>query len=103
METVRALGGGARSPFWLQVLADVFHRPIATLETQEGSAFGAALLAMVGSGHHTSVSEACRTSISERDRVVPDMVSSADYQKRYGVFRTLYPALRQSYRDIAEL
>ncbi len=103
VEVVRASGGGARSPFWRQVLANVFDRPIATLETQEGSAYGAALLGMVGSGHHSSVSEACKASIREQDRVAPEAEVSAGYQKRYGVFESLYPALKQSYRDIASL
>ena len=74
-----------------------------TLSTQEGSAFGAALLGMVGSGHHASVSEACRVSISEKKRVVPTVESSREYQRRYEVFSSLYPVLRQSYRDISEL
>ena len=103
VKVVRASGGGARSLSWLKVLANVFDRPIATLSTQEGSAFGAALLGMVGSGHHVSVSEACRVSISEEQRVVPDIESSREYQKRYEVFNSLYPALRQAYRDISEL
>ena len=103
VKVVRASGGGARSLSWLEVLANVFDRPIVTLSTQEGSAFGAALLGMVGSGHHASVSEACRVSISERQRVVPTIESSREYQKRYEVFNSLYPALHQPYRDIAEL
>ena len=103
VDVVRLLGGGARSAFWRGVLAHVFDHPMATLETQEGSAYGAALLGMVGSGHHGSVREACATSVRERERVVPEAASSRQYQKRYEVFKTLYPALRQSYRDIAGL
>lgn len=103
VKVVRASGGGARSLSWLEVLANVFDRPIVTLSTQEGSAFGAALLGMVGSGHHASVSEACRVSISEKKRVVPTVESSREYQRRYEVFSSLYPVLRQSYRDISEL
>ena len=50
LDSVRASGGGARSPFWRQMLADVFAKRVVTLETQEGSAYGAALLALVGTG-----------------------------------------------------
>ena len=103
VETVRVLGGGARNPFWRKTLADIFGFPITTLETQEGSAFGAALLAMVGSGHHSSVGEACRVSIREHDRVVPNGASTQEYKRRHSVFQSLYPALRQSYREISQL
>jgi len=101
VKVVRASGGGARSPFWRSVLAGVFDRPIATLETQEGSAYGAALLGMVGSGHFGSVTEACRTTISESDRLDPDKGMAAIYQKSYPVFRGLYPALKQAFQQIA--
>ncbi len=91
---VRASGGGARSEFWRKVLASVFGVPIATLESQEGSAYGAALLAMVGSGRFETVEEACRTAIQERDRAEPDADWEKRYGKDYGTFRDLYPALK---------
>ncbi len=50
VKSVQASGGGARSPFWRQILADVFRKPVVSLASQEGSAQGAALLAMVGTG-----------------------------------------------------
>ena len=50
VESVRVSGGGARSAFWRQMLADVFRKRVVTLETQEGSAYGAALLALTGTG-----------------------------------------------------
>ena len=57
VESVRASGGGAKSPFWRQLLASILDRRVVTLETQEGSAYGAALLALAGSGEYGSVSE----------------------------------------------
>ena len=59
LHSVRLSGGGATSPFWRQVMADVLNKKIATLESQEGSAYGAALLAMVGTGAYGSVEECC--------------------------------------------
>ena len=91
---VRASGGGARSSLWRRVLASVFGVPIATLESQEGSAYGAALLAMVGSGRFGSVEEACRTAIQERNRVEPDVDWETRYAEDYKTFRDLYPALK---------
>ena len=101
VKVVRASGGGARSPFWRSVLAGVFDRPIATLETQEGSAYGAALLGMVGSGHFGSVTEACRAAIRESGRLEPDKGTAAVYQNSYPVFRWLYPALKPAFQQIA--
>jgi xylulokinase len=97
---VRASGGGARSSFWRQVLAAVFDRPIATLQTQEGSAYGAALLAMTGSGHYGSVVEACQAAIREKQRLEPDAPMAAAYRRGYPVFRALYPALRPTFQQI---
>ncbi len=91
---VRASGGGAKSPLWRAILAGVFGKPVATLQTQEGSAFGAALLAMVGTGEFASVEEACRAVIVERRREEPDEDLAAAYREPYALFRELYPALR---------
>jgi xylulokinase len=99
---VRASGGGARSSFWRQMLAAVFDRPIATLETQEGSAYGAALLAMAGTGHYGSVVEACKAAIHEKQRLEPDAAAAKAYANGYEVFRQLYPALRDTFQRIAQ-
>ncbi len=94
VEAVRASGGGAKSPLWRSILAGVFSKPIATLQTQEGSAYGAALLAMVGTGAFGSVAEACSSAIIEQRRDQPDPDLTAAYGRSYGMFRELYPALR---------
>jgi len=94
VSSVRASGGGARSLFWRQILADVFGKRVARLETQEGSAYGAALLAMVGTGEYTSVPEACEATIREADSVEPRTAESALYARGHEVYRGLYPALQ---------
>jgi xylulokinase len=99
--SVRASGGGARSPFWRQVLADVFGKKVARLETQEGSAYGAALLAMVGTGEYISVPEACAATIREADAVEPRVTESAVYARGHAVYRALSPALRPLYGRMA--
>jgi xylulokinase len=100
---IRASGGGARSPFWRQILADIFAVPVTTLETQEGSAYGVALLAMVGTGRFATVEQACRRAIREVDKTNPRPDSAAAYARRYEVFRTLYPALQPAFPVIARL
>ena len=96
VSVVRASGGGARSDFWRGILAGAFGKPIATLQTQEGSAYGAALLAMVGTGAYASVEEACRAVIRERERTAPDSGLEAVYARSYPLYRKLYPALKQA-------
>jgi xylulokinase len=94
---VRASGGGAKSQFWRQLLADIFNKPVATLETQEGSAYGAALLALVGAGAYSSVPEVCHAVIKEVDITDPDPKAAAFYQEQHAVYQSLYPALKPIY------
>lgn len=101
ISSVRASGGGARSLFWRQILADIFGKTVARLETQEGSAYGAALLAMVGTGEYASVPEACAATIREADSVEPRATESALYARAHEVYRELHPALRPLYGRMA--
>ncbi len=94
VESVRASGGGARSPFWRQVLADVFSKPVITLASQEGSALGVALLAMVGTGEYASVPEVCGAVIREAARVEPDAGAARIYADGHKAYQGLYPALK---------
>ncbi|HET7769677.1 MAG TPA: xylulokinase [Chloroflexota bacterium] len=100
---VRASGGGARSPFWRQLLADVFGLPVATLTAAEGPAYGAALLAAVGAGLYPDVPAACDATLTERERLSPDSDCAATYERYYAVYRALYPALREQFAALAQL
>jgi xylulokinase len=97
VSSVRASGGGARSPFWRQILADVFRKRVSTLDSQEGSAYGAALLAMTGTGEFSSVAEACSATIREAASVLPREREADVYAKGHSVYKALYPALRPIY------
>jgi len=94
---VRASGGGSRSPLWRQILADVLLKRVATLETQEGSAYGAALLAMVGTGEFGTVAEACAGTIREAESIAPRAAESAVYARGHEIYASLYPALKTAY------
>ena len=94
VSSVRASGGGARSPFWRQILADIFGKRVATLASQEGSACGAALLAMVGTGEFATVPEACSATIREAESVMPRAAEVQTYAEGYETWQALYPALR---------
>lgn len=102
-ELVRLSGGGARSPLWHQLFADIFGARVATLETQEGSAYGAALLAMIGTGEYASAVELCRTAIHEVAVKEPQSKEFEFYGNRYRVFRSLYPALKPAFQAIGDL
>ena len=78
-------------------MADVLSKPVVTLESQEGSAYGAAILALVGTGAYGTVEEACRTVIREVDRVLPQAGELDAYASLHKIFQALYPALKQFY------
>ncbi len=93
IESVRVSGGGAKSAFWRQMLADIFNKRVVSLETQEGSAYGAALLAMPG-----SVVKTCKRVIREVESVEPRAAEAERYAAKHAVYRSLYPALKSFYR-----
>jgi xylulokinase len=85
------------------LLAGVLNKRVVTLETQEGSAYGAALLALAGTGEYASVPEVCRAAIRETESVSPSGAAVAFYEKRHRVYQALYPALKPIYGQIAAL
>jgi len=89
-----ASGGGARSELWLRILASVLGLPIRRTATDEGSAYGAALLGGVAAGLFRDVHEAAATCVRLLDTVEPDPRWSAAYERGYRRFQLLYPALR---------
>ncbi len=100
---VRASGGGARSRFWRQIQANVTGEPHVTINVDEGPAFGVALLAGVGCGLFSSITEACRQTISVVDEVAPQPAERERYEGYYRLYRELYPALQKSFDAAQEL
>jgi len=97
---VRISGGGAKSPLWRQILADTFGTELVTVNTAEGAAFGAALLAAVGTGAFADVAEACAATIRITGTTVPGE-DTAVYAERYQLYRALYPALKPIFHAAA--
>jgi xylulokinase len=87
-------GGGARSSLWRQIQADVYGQTVELVESEEGAAYGAALLAGVGGGAWSTVDEACEACVRVRARVEPDAARASLMNERYRVYRAIYPALR---------
>ncbi len=99
IEQVRISGGGAKSPFWRQIIADVLGVEMVTVNTTEGAAFGAALLAGVAAGTFESVPAACDATIQITGRTAPSDASAAS-QAYYPRYRALYPALAKEFRAL---
>ena len=100
---IRLSGGGAKSPFWHQLFADIFANRVTTLETQEGSAYGAALLALLGTGEFSSAAELSASAIHEVSAREPEPKSVEAYEKRYQLYGMLYPVLKPIFRAINDL
>jgi xylulokinase len=94
VSSVRMSGGGARSPFWRQVLADVLGKRVATLASQEGSAYGAALLALAGTSDAGSVAALSLRLAKELSVSEPDPATESVYRTGHRTYRSLYPSLR---------
>src|SRR5579859_6765637 len=94
LEQVRATGGGAKSPLWRQIIADVLGVELVTTSASEGPAFGAALLAGVASSVYSSVQEACDATVRVVERTGPQQQHAAVYARMYEQYRALYPALK---------
>jgi len=90
----RVSGGGARSGLWLRIVASVLGIPLERTAVEEGSAYGAALLAGVAAGAFADVHEAVERCVRVREVVEPDPTWATAYAELHGRFRALYPALR---------
>jgi xylulokinase len=97
---VVATGGGAVNPFWRQLQADIYGEEVATVNSQEGPAYGAAILAMTGAGLYSSVSEACNRLVRVVTRTSPRKKSVQVYNGWYREFRETYPRLKPTFQNI---
>ena len=100
---VRISGGGAKSQLWQQIMADVLGSELVTVNTAEGAAFGAALLAGVGVGAYNSVYEACDATIQITGKTSPDNRISQIYRDYYIRYQALYPLLETEFKEIAKV
>jgi xylulokinase len=93
-EVGRVSGGGARSELWLRIVASVLGLPLERMESEEGSAFGAALLAGVRAGVFADAADAVARCVRARDRIEPEPAWVEAYAHGYERFRSLYPTLK---------
>jgi xylulokinase len=94
VKRIRLGGGGARSPLWRQIQADVYGHEVEIVEAEEGAAYGAAILAGVGAKVWPSVDAACDAIVRVVDRIQPNPASVEVMQKNYAAYRRVYPATK---------
>ena len=100
IDEIRLGGGGARSPLWRQIQADVYGQTVATIAADEGAAFGAAILAGVGAGAWSSVDVACAATIKIDKHIEPDTASQEALENNYTAYKMLHAALAPALNSI---
>ena len=99
VKAIRVGGGGARSPLWRQIQADVYGQAVETVQAEEGAAYGAALLAGVGAGVWASVDAACDAVVQVAGRTAAEPEAVRVLQESYAKYRRIYPALRSIFPE----
>jgi xylulokinase len=102
IDQVRISGGGAKSRLWRKIIADVLDTELVTVNTTEGAAFGAALLAGVGAGIYNDIISACESTIQITGRTNPGDARMI-YRDYYPIYRELYPSLKEQFETIGRL
>src|SRR5262249_22134279 len=100
---IRTIGGGAKSDLWRQIQADGFGKSVTTVKSENGAAYGAALLAAVGAGGFKSVEEASEATTNLGSKTQVNKKAAALYEKAFPVYQELYSALKDSFKKIAAI
>ena len=100
INTSKICGGGAKSPLWKRIFANVLNAELECLESEQGPGMGGAMLAMVAAGEYGSVQEVCDKFVKVASVVKPEPELVAKYEKRYQQYKTIYPALKAVFPQI---
>ena len=92
-------GGGAKSPLWRKMIANILNIKVSVPVTEEGPALGAAMLAAVGTGAYKNVEEAASHIVKIKETIEPDKEIAARYEKKYQQFKKIYPALKSVFDE----
>ena len=98
---VRASGGGTKGALWRQIFASVLDAELVTINTTEGAAYGAAILAGVGAGIWEDVPSACKICVKITGSILPDPSEVEVYGEAYPIYQSLYPALKASFEQMS--
>ncbi|MBU3803245.1 MAG: xylulokinase, partial [Candidatus Cellulosilyticum pullistercoris] len=100
IERTKICGGGAKSPLWKKIIANVLNVKVDVIETEEGPAYGGALLAAVACGEFGSIEEATNTVVKVIDTIDPEEGLVAKYEEKYNKFKKIYPAVKDLYSEL---
>lgn len=102
IERTKICGGGAKSPLWKKMVANILNLKVDVLENEEGPALGGAILAAVGCGEYPDVQTAVKHLVHIRETVEPEAELVKKYEKQYGKFREIYPAMKEVFKKLAQ-
>ena len=100
IDSISISGGGAKSSLWCSIIADVLNVKVNKLNTNEGPAFGATILAAVGFGLFDTVENACDEYIKITESIDPNLENNELYNKKYNKFRKIYPATKELFKQL---
>jgi xylulokinase len=103
VKEIRASGGGSRGPLWRQIQADVFGQKVASINAEQGPAYGVALLAAVGAGTFKNVQEACSATIRVVKETPVNKKAAKVYDAGFAIYQQLYRSLKDDFKRIASM
>jgi xylulokinase len=102
VKEIRAIGGGAKSREWLQMRADIYNTRVVSLNVSEAACLGAAILAGWGAGLFSSVDEAIKSTVREKEVFYPRPEKNELYQKKFEIYQQIYPAIKNLNHQIKQ-
>ena len=102
IERTKICGGGAKSPLWKKIIANVMNLKVDVIESEEGPGYGGAILAAVGGGEYSSVEAAAEKLVKVIDTVEPEAGLVEKYEERYQKFKKIYPTVKGLFRELAD-
>lgn len=100
IQRTKICGGGAKSPLWKKIIANVMNLKVDVIESEEGPGYGGAMLAAVGCGEFSSVEEAAKKLVKVIATVEPEPELTAKYEERYQTFKKIYPAMKTLFQEM---
>ena len=101
IERTKICGGGAKSPLWKKIVANILNVKVDILENEEGPSMGGAMLAAVACGEYENVEEAAKAIVRVVDTIEPDPALAAKYEERYQKFKEIYPRCKDIFALLA--
>ena len=100
IERTKICGGGAKSPLWKKIIANVMNLKVDVIESEEGPALGGAILAAVGCGEYPDVETAVKQFVNVIDTIEPELELVAKYEERYRKFKEIYPTVKGLFQKL---